>query len=805
MLKNFVMITLRSFLRNWNFTMINILGLSVGIASCIVIFLIVSHELRFDKFHSKAPNTYRVVRNLNDTYENSRTAVTPYPFINAFHNDFPDVPLATQLHINDKVQITYNGEKSEEPGLIFADSMFFRVFDFKVIEGNPNKDLGQPGKIFLTESLAKRLLKPGKGKTLKLNNKTEFEVVGILRDPPAASHIQFSMIASMPSLNKAFLGLSPDTWEMTMSGYSYVVLPDGMPPNDVEKRLEAFGKKYHSPEPNQRYEYHLMPLLEIHFDQLYPADDDAAKGISRSSLVVLSLLGIFILVVACINFVNLSTALAVRKSREIGVRKTLGASRTQLSRQFMSEALLITTVSLLVGIAQVELAIPFIADFLDKPIALQLDASVVLFLVGLTITTTLMAGGYPAIVLSGFSPAVVLKNSLTGVTSSGATARRYLVTFQFFIAQVLIIGTLVVSSQMNFFLSKPLGFNKEAIVNLALPKNDKATLSTLRAQLEGIPGVENVSLALGSPTSNNNLSTNYFLTERGKEETKNVEMKPVDSHYLDTYGLTLAAGRWFNENEEHTNFEADKEENRIFNYIVNEALVKDLGFASNEEIIGKHITSGLNGIEAEVIGVVKDFHTKSLHQNVAPTAMLQYPYFVYDAGVKFRTGDVASVMKGIERVYRTIYPEYLFRYSFLDKQLADLYAEEHRSFTLVRVFAALSIFISCLGLLGLVSFMTHQRMKEVGIRKVFGASVESIVLLFSRGYLRMIVFSFIFAAPTAWYLMKTWLDEFAYRTSIGADVFILALASTAIIALLTVSVQSFRAAVANPVNSLRNE
>ena len=353
MIKNFFVITLRSFFRNWNFTVINVLGLSVGIASCIVIFLVVNHELKFDKFHSRYRNTYRVVQTVQDAGETSHTAVTPYPFINAFHNDFPDIPLATQFHVHDKVQITYGDEKTEEGGLYFADSLFFRVFDFKVIEGDPNKELGQPGKIFLTESLAKKLLKPGKGRTLKLNTNTEIEVAGIVQDPPASSHIQFSMIASMPSLTKEFIGLPLDNWQMNMAGYSYVILPEGMKPADLQKRFADFVKKYNKSEPNQSRAFDLFPLAEIHFDQKYQSNDDELNGISESSLVVMSLLGIFILVVACINFVNLSTALAVKKSREIGVRKTLGATRKQLSRQFLSEAFLITGVSLTIALRNV--------------------------------------------------------------------------------------------------------------------------------------------------------------------------------------------------------------------------------------------------------------------------------------------------------------------------------------------------------------------------------------------------------------------------------------------------------------------
>lgn len=805
MLRNFLLITLRHFTRNLNYTLINVLGLSVGIAACILIFLIIRFENKFDKFHSKYESIYRVGHSNENASGIEYSGVTPYPFMKAFRNDFPDVPLATQIHHHSEVQLTYGTEKLREEHVLFADSLFFDVFDYAVLEGNPHVDLGQPGKVFLTKSLYDKLIKPGAGKTIRLNNILDLEVVGIVADPPATSHIRFTMIASMPSLKNEFIGLSLDEWGMNMAGYSYVVLPEGMSTSNITERFPAFVKKYYEPDDAKRQKYDLQPLSEIHFDSKYDDNRDNETGMTRSNLIILALLGGFILLVACINFINLSTALAARKSREIGVRKTLGASRPQLSRQFMLEALLITSISLVIAVMEVELVLPFLRVFLSKPLTISGDLWLVSFLAILTLLTALLAGAYPAWVLSRFNPVAVLKNKLVQTGSSGSNARRYLVTFQFLIAQILIIGTLVVSSQMDFFASKPLGFVHEGILNVSLPVNTAEKISSFKTRLSDMSALRHISFSLGAPTAENNFGTGYFLTERGEAERYDTDLKPVDAHYLETYGLELAAGRWFTEDDEKASAGTLPAEQRVYHYVVNEALVKQLGFASADEMIGKKITTGLNNINADVIGVVKNFHTKSLRQQVAPAVLIPFPYFYYDAGLRFEGGNLGAIVKEVEKAYNEVFPEYIFKFSFLDEALQKLYVEEHKALTLIRVFSGLSIFISCLGLLGLVSFMTQQKVKEVGVRKAFGASIENIVYLFSKEFIRLVLVSFVIAAPVGWYLMNQWLNGFAFRTDISWQVFAIAMVSTMVVALATVSYQSIRAAMANPVNSLRNE
>lgn len=805
MLRNLLVVAYRGITRNLSYTLINVLGLSAGLSACLVIFLVVKFELSFDTFHENSDRLFRVTRASSNASGLHHSAITPYPFAAAFRNDFNDIPLNTQFHYHEEVQATIGTEKYKAAHILFADSMFFKVFSYETLSGNPAVDLGQPGKVFLTETLASKILKPGITH-LTLDNKLEVEVVGIVKDPPANSHIRFSMIVSMPSLGKDFLGLPIDQWGMNMSGYSYLVLPAGMSTQAVEERLESFVKKYYVSEDASRQTYSLQPLNEIHFDERY-IDTPGGQGyINRSSLLILSLLGAFILVVGCINFVNLSTAMAVKKSREIGVRKTLGASRNQLIAQYLSEAFLLTVVSTGFALLISELTLPFINQFLQKEISLNWNNGMLpAFLGGLILVTAVLSGLYPAFVLSAFNPVTVLKNKLSYQGSSGAYARKYLVVFQFMIAQMLIIGTLVVANQMNYLGSKPLGFTRDAIINIPLPETKKEKRESLNTLLESLPGVEKVSFSLGAPTSNSNFGTGYYLTERGNADRYEVAIKPVDYNYLETYGIELVAGRWFYENEEKMTDLSLPVEDRKYVCLVNEALVRQLGFSTNEEILDKLINIGLNDMDVPVVGVVRDFHTASLHQTIGPVALIQFPYFYYDAGIRINTASTNVVLKSIEDAYAKVFPEYLFNYTFLDNHLENLYRQEKQSLTLVQIFSGLAILISCLGLLGLVSFLTQQKVKEVGIRKVFGASVGNIVLLFSRNFIGLVLIAFLLAAPISWYAMNQWLQAFAYKTTIGYAVFGIAVFGTLVVAFLTVMYQSVKAALANPTLSLRNE
>ena len=806
MIKNFLIVTYRQLARSAHHTLINALGLSVGIAACIVIFLVVSFELSYDRFHTRFDTIYRITSETKNASGSEFSAVTPYPFPKAFYNDFRDLPLNTHVHFHSEALASWGTNKQKIDHVLFADSLFFKVFDFEVQSGNPARALGEPGKIFLTQSLAQKIGEP-LPTTLRIDNKLELEIAGIVADPPAHSHIQFTAIISYPSLTPEFLGLPTDSWGLRMAGTSYVVIPTEVPLEQIRERLAAFVVKYQPKEDNKEVEYQLQPLGGIHFNSTFTTSLDESPTLSKNSLTVLIVLGIFILAVACINFINLSTALAVRKSREIGIRKTLGAGRLQLTTQYLLESLVITLLSALIALGIVEVAIAPINHFLETHIIFSLpgNPSLLLFIVFLIGITTLLAGLYPAVVLSRFNPAVVLKTKITTHGGTGAYARKYLVVFQFVVAQLLIIGTLVVAQQMNFFRSKPLGFIKDAIINVSLPERNPALRSTFFAELSSIPGIESVSFGAGAPTSDIGISTGFYLAERGAEENFGTNVKCVDYRYLETYGLELVAGRWFLPNEEAHSYDTLPAEQQQYNYVANEALVRTLGFASNEDIVGVRITSGINDITAPVIGVVKDFHTSSLHEQMEPVILLHYPYFFVEAGIRFNEETTRETLAAVESAFNKVYPDYLFEYTFLDDHIGSLYGQEEKTFGLIQMFTGLAIAISCLGLLGLVSFITQQKLKEVGIRKVFGASVYQIVMLFSTSFLKLVTIAAVFALPIGWYVMNNWLNGFAYRTPLHWSLFVWAVLATLVIALLTVSVQSVRAAVSNPVNALRQD
>jgi putative ABC transport system permease protein len=802
MIRNYITTTLRNFVRNRSYALINILGLSTGITCCIVIFLIIRYDLSFDQFHADADRIYRVVHDETNASGVDQSGVTPYPFASAFRNDFPEVPLVTQYHDQEDGLVKFGADKFRIENIIFADSLFFEVFDFKVVSGNPREELGQKGKAFLTESTARNLFKGKSEGTFRLENLQEVEIVGVIADPPANSGIQFSMVVSFPTLTEEFIGFDINSWGLNSAGYSYLVLPENISQQNIEERFVKFVQKYYAKEKDQKQYYHLQPLSDVHFNRDYNS-----ASVQKSVLVTLGLLGLFILFIACINFVNLATALAVKKSKEVGIRKTLGAKRSQLTLYFLVETLILTLFSILISLGIVELMLPWLNSFLDKYLgdSLFTDPSLLIFLLILTFVVTILSGAYPSFILSGYSPVAVLKNKLVVQGKSAGGVRKVLVAFQFIVAQALIIGTLIVSDQMSFFRNAPLGFAKEAIVNVGIPTNDQDVQQAFRTRLESNSDIKSISFSIGGPVSDNSLGTNFNLAEKGEDERYAVTMKLVDVKYLETYGIELVAGRWISESEEKLASPPLDWKERQYALVLNEAATKQLGFADPAEIIGKHVKVGINNIEAPVVGVVKDFHTNSLHAAIKPVVLMNFSHFYYDAGIKISSENMSETIAFIEKTWNDLYPEYFFEFSFLDDYIGTLYRQEERTFTLFKVFSGMSIFIACLGLYGLISFMANQKLKEVGIRKVLGASISSIVVLFSREFLKLIAIAFLIAAPLSWYLMNEWLNGFAYNVDINWSVFAIAIIATMFIALITVSYRAVRAAVTNPVDTLRSE
>jgi putative ABC transport system permease protein len=804
MIKNYLITTLRNFVRHKSYSLINVVGLSIGVTACIVIYLLISYELSFDKFHSKYDNIYRVVEQSSRAGRTDFSGAVPYPLTPAFRNDFPDIPLVTAIDYHDEVLMKVGTEKRRVSNVIFADSLFSDVFDFQFLSGNPKVELGQPGKVFLTKSLADKIMHGKEHVTIKLDNELQLEVAGIVADPPATSHLSFSMIVSFPSLTTDFMnGLGIDEWGITASGFTYFVLPSHLSSASVDKRLQAFIKKY-EPSKEGQDKYLVEPLSDIHFSRVYTQTPGAVPNGNISNLIVLAVLGVFILAIACVNFINLSTALAMKKSKEIGVRKTLGATRSQLTFYFLGETFFIIVLSLLLSLCAAELLQIWINGFMGKQLDMDItgDLSLIAFLSGLVVVATLLSGYYPAAILSGFNPDTVLRNKVSAHGSSSGV-RKGLVVFQFTIAQILIIGTVIVSNQVAYFREKPLGFDKEAIINIPIPDNKVALLESFRTRLQSVPGVGAISFSLGGPTAENQFGTGSFITANGKDTEFDIDMKPADLFYKDVYGLHLKAGRWFTEAEERSANAGGEDATHV--YVVNEAYVKKAGFSDAEQILGKMITTGLGDINAEVIGVVEDFHDQSLHGEIRPTVLISFPFFYYNAGVRISPKAFNEAGNSIQKAFEDVFPEFEYQYEFMDQFLAKLYRDEEQTYTLFRIFAGVSIFIGCLGLYGLISFMANQKLKEVGIRKVLGASVESIVMLFGREFVKLIFIAFLIASPITWYFMRSWLNGFAYRAPIQWTAFAVGIGATLLVALITVGYRSIRSALANPVEALRSE
>lgn len=798
MISNYIKIAFRNLIRNKVSTVINLLGLSLGISVCLVLFLLIDYELNFDEFHSKRDRIFRIVREDQTTSYIKNSASTPFPLRAALVNDYQELEEVTQIYPPREYQLKSGDKIWMEPNVMFVDSSFFKVFDFPAITGNPVQSFKNPNVAFVTAAMAKsRFGDQGAiGQTIKISEAVDVEIVGILKDPPKNSHLVFSMVVMIDSFHKDFVGgFDFDSWNVNIGFADYVVLPEETNELEFENHLKLLPAKYLSEETAARTKYELQPLSEIHFDKAY-ADSNSGYTIDTTYLLVLGVIGVFILLLACINFINLSTALAIRKSKEVGVRKVMGASRFQLLRQYMGEAFLLTLLSSLMALGVAERLLPSLNSFLDTDLSiLRLSEPDILgvFAVGIVVVS-IMSGLYPSWVLSGYRPIAALKAKINSHNASSLFLRKGLVTFQFVISQILIIGTIVVASQMNYFRNKPLGFDSKQIVTFSLNDNDPVKLHTFKNLLLANNNVQNVSFGIGVPTSENDIDSEIKIADR--DDYFDVTLKTVDYDYKETFDIQLAAGRWF--------LKEDQSEQEI-EFLLNETAMRDLGYVSPDDVLGKEIQFGMNNIKGNVVGVVQDFHVKSLREAIQPIVLFQYPKLYFEAGVKINNNHIPETIDHIKAAWEQAFPGYLFTYQFLDDGLAKNYAREAQLFSIFKIFAGISIGIGCLGLFGLISFLVVQKTKEVGVRKVLGASVVGIVLLFTKDFMKLLLIAFLIALPLSWYTMGQWLSNFAYRIDLQPHYFILGGLINLAIAILTIGYQARKAAVVNPVDSLRDE
>ncbi|MBN9382130.1 MAG: ABC transporter permease [Chitinophagaceae bacterium] len=809
MLKNYLKSAWRNIKKNKGFFTLNFIGLYVSVVACTLIALIILHEVSFDTPADKDIHLYRVVAQGSTSTGEVYSATTQYPLAAAMRAAMPEEKLISQIHYQGKDVVTVGDKKFTEFNIIFADSVFPRMFPMQVKAGSLQRALADPGFGILTEKTAHRYFGNTDpiGQRIKVANLIDLQVAAVVADPPSNTHIPYSMLVPYGNMNRALIGGFPiDSWSVTAEGYAYIGLSGENKVKLVEAQLASIAANHVEKESHKgKMHYALQPLQDIHFNQLYAASN-IDYTINYKYLTLIGAIGLFLILAACINYTNLSTALAIKKSREVGVRKTMGATRPQLMKQFFSETFFLTGAVIVAAAFSISLLLPSLNTFLDKNIPLHwFTLKSALFLALLWITVSLLSGIYPAFILSGFNPITALKNKISAPKASAVTLRRGLVAFQFLTAQILIICAIIVAKQMAFIQSRPLGFNKDQVLDLGLADNSYQRQHSLVERLSTLSGISSTSLSLGAPITNNRFGSEFNLKEKYKTQPLSVNIITADRGYLRTYGLQMLTGRWFDEKDESLTAPSIPDSLRRYAVVLNEAAIRRLGFASPEEALGKYVTFGLNDLSAPIVGVVKDYNVASLRENVKPVLIVQYPSLYYNIGIKFAGGYSTATLSAVEKIWNSVYPEQIFETDFLDQHVASLYKDDRRTQQLFYIFTLLSIAINILGLIGLLSFMIEQKTKEIGIRKVLGATVQDISFILSKDFLRLIVIAFLIAAPIAGYLMNKWLQDFAYRTNMSWWVFATAVLSILVVTCLAVGFQTIKAAVANPVKSLRSE
>jgi putative ABC transport system permease protein len=787
MLKNYLISAFRSVRRNLSFTILNVFGLSLSIVSCLVIFLIVRNELNYDNFSKKAGRTYRVTLNALDFNSNISLAVLP-----AMRNDFPELEQATQVFYQSEGLVKIGQNRYIEKNFAFADGHYPKVFDLKWISGNPETALSEPNSVVLTETIARKYFgdRPVMGQTIYLENEFTLKVTGLIKDPPANTSLPFQFLVSL-NTKKFNEGMMTNFYAIPGGSYAFIVIPENYSIHQLEKKIPGFITKNWGK--NIAGEAHLpmQPLRDIHFDQRYI--NNIITPVSKDTYLGLAAIAGFIIIMACINFINLSTAQSVRRSKEVGVRKVMGAGRIQLIRQFMGETSILVIISIILGLACTILALPEIAKWLDIKINVtQLGEPVVIGLLAvLTIVVILLAGLYPAFVQSAFNPVDSLKRK-TVMSFRGVNLRKGLVSVQFAISQILIVGTLVVAHQMDFFQNQDLGFNKEAVVSFYIP--DQAKRETLKHQLQSEPGLTDLSFSSGAPVYFSN-ATSFSCPSLGMTKDDVTEVKFIDEHYMDMFDLKMLAGEKISRK-----YEKDST-NKI---VINETMMHKLGIQNPDGAIGKYINLGGED-HSYIIGVAQDFQSESKHKKRRSCVLLYRPDNFYMASVRIKPNSMHQTLGHINRIWSALFPDNLFEYEFLDEHIASWYKQETKVYTAFKLFSSLAILIGCLGLYGLVAFAAVQRSKEVGIRKVLGASLLDITALFAKEFILLIALAFLVTIPVAYYFMHNWLENFAYHVGIGKGIFLIAVGISFAIAAVTISFQAIKAALANPVISLRSE
>lgn len=790
MLSNYLKVAIRNLVRQKGFSFINIFGLALGISSTTLIAMWVTDELSYDRFHTRNEQMYRITGASPEM--KIQVAVSPAPLGPALREEMPEIEEEVRISgvRGDLIQV--GDTKFDEKRILYADSNFFRFFDFRFIKGNADEALLNPEGIVITETMAKRYFGTTDvlEKTIRKNNKDDFTVTAVIADVPSNSHLQFDFVQPMRYLARTHDDLRYNIWD-NFNWYTYIRLNDKVDRSTASRaRLEkTIQEIYRKNEEGLKVSFFLQPLTDIHLHSRFIADIDGHG--SAQNVYIFTIVAAFILVVACLNFMNLATARAARRAKEVGLRKTVGAVRPHLIGQFLAESLVVAFLSLVLGVVIIYLALPHFNILGGKELALDLtDINIVGSLLLITIVTGLLAGSYPAVYLSGFLPATVLKGSFNG-GGTGSLFRNTMVVIQFTISISLIVGTLVVYRQLSYIQQLNLGFDKENLVYVPMSGELWSKYDAFRTSLETGQHTSQYSFISSIPTTHSNATVNVHWPGKDPNSQPLFYNLAIDQNFEKVFKGKILEGRGFGEN-----IKADS-----LNIILNEAALQVMGIPV-ETAVGSRIQ--IWSRERTVIGVVKDFNFKPINEAIGPMFLTPNSWGGY-AMVRTAPGATKDAISELERICKALNPAYPFQFSFLDQDIANQYTAEQRLGNIFNVFASLAIVISCLGLYGLSAYLAERRTRELGIRKVLGASGGQLIYLLGMTFTRPLVIAMCIAVPLSWYAMDLWLSGFAFRVSIGWTVYLIAFLAALLIAGITVSFESIKAAVANPVKALRSE
>lgn len=801
MIRSYILVAVRNLFRRKYYSLLNLVGLTLGIVSCTLVFILLRFEFSFDTFHSNTDRIYRVVRHVTSEEGVSGDCGSPFVTAKTLREEGAPMAQVTQLHANTGNQIDIldasmndTGKRFKESNTIgFLEPEFFQVFNFPWIEGDPSM-LDDPKTVALTEEMAVKYYgsaHDAMNKYLRLGTRSVYRVGGVIKNIPANSDFKLGVMFSFKILAGLMGGELPD-WNSTNSNSQcFVLLNEGQSPESFASSLSAISKKYLSP--TTRDSYHIQPLRDIHFNPEYGTY--RGRVADKQMLNVFGMIGLLILVISCINFINMALAKSFQRSKEVGIRKTLGSGRNQLVFLYLAETSLLVTASLALAMVVTEAILPIVGPLINLPADVRWigDPLFIGFLAATLLLITLIAGLYPALRTASFKPAQALKDSMP-VTSGGFPLRKVLIVVQFFIAQGLIFCMIVITDQTSYFMNTSLGFKQEAIVTVNVPTDSLGSTNRepFRNRLLQSGIVKNVSYGFRSPaTRKGNWWTDYHYNRAEQPAPDYANLKWAEPEFFNTYGLELIAGRMYSPTD------------TAREVIVNEQLLATVGVTDVNEAIGRPIKFWDR--EYPIVGVVKDFHIHGLRNELMPVILAPNAENYSQVNVSLEPGKVKEGLQFLESSFRETYPNHVFEYEFVDEMVSNFYSQEENFSKLFWIFATLAIVIGCLGLFGMVSLTVLRRTKEIGVRKVLGAPVHGLVTLLSRDFLVLVLVASLAALPLGWWLMDKWLADFAYPVTISWMTFIVSVLTTLIIAWITLSFQTIKAAMANPVKSLRTE